>query len=169
MPFPMRWGLQKIISVEFWIFSAISSKCSFGELCPNLLWTWGNRKHEFYVALDIPLNFHHECFFHDLALQTFLLVHGDSVAKHEFYVQFWIFYAIPREENIFFIDSQTTPMTVGWWTCFFCTNLDISFNSCIVTIYKIKYTSSNSGQFWLYQCIFESNPQLVYSGTQQVH
>ena len=48
-------------SVVLWAFHVISSNI-FNEFIPNSLWRWDNGKHKFLVVLEIPLNFHHECF-----------------------------------------------------------------------------------------------------------
>ena len=62
------------------------------------------------------------------ALNHLSLLHMGGVAKHEFYVQFWMFHAIPRQK--IYTDPHSTPIKMdGWLTLDFCTNLNISFNS----------------------------------------
>ena len=97
MPFPMEWRLPNIkIPVDFGAFHAISNKVVFSEFGLNPLWRCGNRKHEFCVVLDIPLNHHHEC----LSWIAPSTASPCSMGM-EFYVQLWVVHAIPRNKIFF--------------------------------------------------------------------
>ena len=98
------------IYLEFWAFHAVSSKI-ISELGPNTLLRLGNRKHEFCVVLDIPLNFHCECFTR-IGTSAPPLVPWDAIAKHQFYIQFWTFWAISSKKH--FCKLSPTPQPRVW-------------------------------------------------------
>ena len=104
--------------LEFWEFHAISNKLVSSESGPNPLWRSRNRKCEFCVALDIPLNFHHECF-PWIGLSTpspfsivVVLSNMSFMYSSGHLMQF-------LGENIFYTDPNSKPMTFLYTSGYF--------------------------------------------------
>ena len=98
-PSPWGGGCQTLFLWCSLSFHAISHKIVLINWAQTPCGGWGINKDRFYVAMDIPLNFHCECF--SYISPSILTTWSMELVfmKHEFYVLLWTFHAVPKKFN----------------------------------------------------------------------